>query len=111
MTCSFLVIVFREFEEMLRTVRRPSAKPDGRLRIVYLYRMNTRAQNERKFDKWEDLPNGGRRYWLDVTGRQGWKARYVKEVDETETTVRFWQEIYDDQGKMIELHEKYPVDK
>jgi hypothetical protein len=25
--------------------------------------------------------------------------------------VRFWQEIYDDQGKLAETHEKFPVDK
>ncbi len=73
--------------------------------------MNTRGQNEKKFGQWEELPNGGRRYWLEVTGRQRWKARYLKEVDELETTVRFWQEIYDDQGKLVEVHEKYPVDK
>ena len=28
--------------------------------------MTTRAQNEKKFRNWEDLPGGGRRYWLDV---------------------------------------------
>ena len=73
--------------------------------------MTTRAQNEKKFRNWEDLPDGGRRYWLDVFGRLGWRARYVKEVDREEVTVRFWQEIYDEQGKLIELHEKFPVDK
>ena len=25
--------------------------------------------------------------------------------------MRFLQEIYDEQGKLVELHEKYPVDK
>jgi hypothetical protein len=35
----------------------------------------------------------------------------VKEVDADENTVRFWQEIYNDQGKLVEIHEKYPVDK
>ena len=73
--------------------------------------MNTRAQNEKKFGNWDDLPDGGRRYWLDVIGRLGWRARYVKEVDAQETTVRFGQEIYDEQGKLVEVHEKYPVDK
>ena len=48
---------------------------------------------------------------LDLPGRMGWLARYLKEVDANETTVRFWQEIYDDQGKLVEIHEKYPVDK
>jgi len=73
--------------------------------------MNTRAQNEKKFGHWEELPGGGRRYWLDVVGRLGWRARYLKEVDLQELTLRFWQEIYDEQDKLIEVHEKYPVDK
>ena len=73
--------------------------------------MNTRAQNEKKFGEWEELPGGGRRYWLDVVGRFGWRARYLKEVDAQESTLRFWQEIYDEQGKLVEVHEKYPVDK
>ncbi|MGQ0602526.1 MAG: hypothetical protein ACT4QE_12630 [Anaerolineales bacterium] len=71
--------------------------------------MSTREQNERKFPNWEDLPNGGRRYWLEVTGLRGWRARYLKEVDADETTLRFWQEIYDADGKLVEVHEKYPT--
>jgi len=73
--------------------------------------LSTRPQNERKFGSWEELPNGGRRYWFEVAGRRGWKARYVKEVDVDENTVRFWQEIDEAQGKLVEIHEKYPVDK
>jgi hypothetical protein len=73
--------------------------------------MGTRQQNERKFRNWEALPNGGRRYWLEVSGRAGWRARYVKEVDASETTIRFLQEIYDASGKLMEIHEKFPVDK
>lgn len=73
--------------------------------------MSTRVQNEKKFGHWDELPGGGRRYRLDVTGRLGWLARYWKEVDANETTLRFWQEIYDDQGKRVEIHEKFPVDK
>jgi hypothetical protein len=73
--------------------------------------MSSRQQNERKFGRWQDLPNGGRRYWFEVTGRQGWKARYVKEVDVREKTTRFWQEIFDSAGQLVETHEKYPVDK
>ena len=73
--------------------------------------MNIRAQNEKKFRHWEELPGGGRRYWLDVTGRLGWRARYLKEVDGQEITLRFWQEIYDEQNKLVEMHEKYPLDK
>ena len=73
--------------------------------------MDARAQNEKKFGSWEELPGGGRRYWLDISGRQGWRARYLKEVDANEVTLRFWQEIYDEHGKLAEIHEKYPVDK
>ncbi len=73
--------------------------------------MANRKQNERKFPNWVDLPNGGRRYWLDVAGRYGWLARYVKEVDKQEETTKFWQEIYNNRGELIEIHEKYPVDK
>ena len=51
---------------------------------------------------------GGDTGW---TGRVGWLARYLKEVDSNEGTIRFWQEIYDGTGKLIEIHEKYPVDK
>ena len=72
--------------------------------------MSTRPQNERKFRNWEEVAGGGRLYWFDVAGRYGWRARYLKEVDAKETTLRFWQEIYDDQGMLVEVHEKYPVD-
>lgn len=73
--------------------------------------MSTREQNERKFSNWQELPGGGRLYWLDVRGRQGWRARYVKEVDLDETTLRFYQEIYDGDGKLAEIHEQFPVDR
>lgn len=69
-----------------------------------------RARNEQKFGSWVDLPDGGRRYWYDVAGRSGWRARYVKEVDSAESTVRFYQEIYDGDGRLREVHHKYPVD-
>ena len=69
-----------------------------------------RRVNERKFEYWIDLPDGGRRYWYDVRGRLGWLARYVKDVDSEEETVRFYQEIYDDRGKLFEIHQKYPED-
>lgn len=72
--------------------------------------MGTREQNEAKFSHWQSLPGGGRLYSLDVPGRLGWSARYLKEVDAAETTVRFWQEIYDERGQLTEIHEKYPVD-
>lgn len=34
----------------------------------------------------------------------------MKEVNGEEKTVRFYQEIYDEQGKLVGIHEKYPVD-
>jgi len=73
--------------------------------------MSTRQQNEKKFGHWEELPGGGRRYRLEVPGRLGWLARYFKEVDAQEVTLRFWQNIYDDTGQLVEIHEKFPVDK
>jgi hypothetical protein len=73
--------------------------------------VSTRPQNEREFDSWQELPNGGRRYKHEVTGRLGWKALYLKEVDADEQTLRFWQEIYNERGELVEVHVKYPVDK
>lgn len=70
-----------------------------------------RRRNETKFGQWEDLESGGRRYWYDVTSEMRWRARYVKEVDAEEKTTRFAQEIYDPQGTLMEVHEKYPVDR
>ncbi|MDI6891142.1 MAG: hypothetical protein QMC83_09460 [Thermodesulfovibrionales bacterium] len=70
-----------------------------------------RRLNEKKFPNWEGLSNGGRRYWLEVSGRHGWKARYIKEVDDREETVKFYQEIYNGKGNLIEIHEKFPMDK
>ena len=74
--------------------------------------MNARRRrtNERKFGPWDDLPSGGRRYWYDVQGRLGWMARYIKEVNANENTTRFYQEIYDEAGHLVEIHEKYPQD-
>ena len=65
--------------------------------MLYCHQMtikDKRAVNEKKFPNWEKLPNGDRRYWLEVKGKHGWKARYVKDVDAMEETVKFYQEIY-----------------
>ncbi|MCL5062229.1 MAG: hypothetical protein M0Z70_03660 [Nitrospiraceae bacterium] len=70
-----------------------------------------RKINERKFTRWEDFPDGGRKYWLEINGKHGWKARYVKEVNASEETVRFYQEIYDEHNSLVEIHEKFPMDK
>ena len=72
--------------------------------------MSSRAQNERKFKYWEELPDGGRRYVREFVGRASGRARYVKEVDAGEQTVRFVQEIYDQAGRLVAVHEKFPVD-
>ncbi|MEX2662179.1 MAG: hypothetical protein WD227_09620 [Vicinamibacterales bacterium] len=69
-----------------------------------------REQNERKFGTWADVSGGGRRYSYDVKGRSGWWARYIKEVDHEESTMRFFQEVYDGAGRLREVHPKYPVD-
>ena len=34
----------------------------------------------------------------------------MKEVDINELTVRFYQEVYDGNGRLREIHHKYPVD-
>ncbi len=69
-----------------------------------------RKKNERKFTRWNELPDGLRQYERDVAGRNGWLARYVKIVDADEVTLKFYQEIYNENGKLIELHEKFPID-
>ena len=67
-------------------------------------------QNERKFGTWQELADGGRLYSYEMKGRSGWRARYVKEVDADESTVRFYQEVYDGEGMLREVHHKYPID-
>jgi hypothetical protein len=41
----------------------------------------------------------------------GWRARYLKEVDADEKTLRFSQEIYDAERRLVEVHEKFPIDR
>ena len=50
-------------------------------------------------------------YWFVVKGKTGWSAKYLKTVDRDERTVSFWQEIYDESGNLVEIHEKFPIDK
>ena len=69
-----------------------------------------RLKNEKAFTNHEEHDTG-RRYWFDVRGRGGGFARYVKEVDSEEQTISFRQEIYNAAGILIEIHEKYPIDK
>lgn len=70
-----------------------------------------RSENEKKFGNWRELSTGGRCYFLEVPGLHGWMARYVKEVDGDELTIRFLQEIYNENQLLVEIHEKYPLDK
>lgn len=72
--------------------------------------MATREQNEKRFKNWEELPGGGRRYWSDRRGLVSGYQRMVKVVDANEVTQQVIQEIYDDDGLLIERHQKYPVD-
>ena len=72
---------------------------------------NKRQENENKFPNFEELSDGSRLYWFEIVGRMGWKAKYLKIVDQEEISISFWQEIYDDTGLLVEIHEKYPIDK
>lgn len=72
--------------------------------------MATREQNERRFRNWQDLPDGGRRYWTDRGGAVSGYQRMIKIVDVNENTLLLVQEIYNDIGVLIERHQKYPVD-
>ena len=72
--------------------------------------MATRRENERRFKYWDDLPDGGRRYWYDRAGAVSGYQRIIKVVDADEITQMLIQEIYDDIGQLIERHQKYPVD-
>jgi hypothetical protein len=73
--------------------------------------MATRKQNQRKFPNWQELENGGRRYWYDVLRDDGFVIRYVKIVDADEVTTGIIQELYDAFGKLVSIHEKYPIDR
>ena len=72
---------------------------------------NKRQRNETDYDSWIEKENGGRIYSFEIVGKLGWKAKYLKEVDIQEVTIRFWQEVYDENNILKEIHEKYPVDK
>jgi len=50
-------------------------------------------------------------YWYEAKGKRGWRARYVKIVDQKERTLSFKQEVYDGDGTLQEFHEKFPVDQ
>ena len=73
--------------------------------------MDKRRLNEKKFGNWINLEDGGRKYWMDVIGRYGWKAVYIKIVDDEENTLKFFQEIYNMNNELVEVHNKYPIDE
>ncbi|MBV7328158.1 hypothetical protein KFU94_07835 [Chloroflexi bacterium TSY] len=68
--------------------------------------MATRGQNEKRFKSWRDLPDGGRRYWFDRQGVTGYQCM-IKIVDASEQTRFVIQEIYNDDDRSIERHQKY----
>lgn len=70
-----------------------------------------RISNEKQFDLWVEKNDGGRICSFEIAGRYGWISKYLKETDADEATMKFWQEIYNDRGNLIEIHEKFPVDK
>ena len=73
--------------------------------------MGKREQNERKYEQWITKDDGGRIYVYEVKGKSGWFAKYIKEVDSSETTISFRQEILNNLGELVEIHEKYPIHK
>ena len=72
--------------------------------------MATRKENERRFKNWDELPTNGRRYWYDRKGVVSGFQRMIKIVDANENTLQLIQEIYDDDEKLIERHQKFPID-
>lgn len=72
--------------------------------------MANRKRNERRFPQWDELPGGGRRYYRIIPGKAQGYARYVKEVDTQEVTTRIVQEVYNDEGRLIAVHQKFPED-
>lgn len=70
-----------------------------------------RQKNEIQFDLWIEKEDGRRIYSFEILGKLGWKAKYLKEVNSEETTLKFWQEVYDENNVLREIHEKYPVDR
>jgi hypothetical protein len=44
----------------------------------------------------------------------GWQILYKEVICDADTqlesTVRMWQEVYDNDGKLVETHQKFPAD-
>ena len=73
--------------------------------------LKKRLENEKKFLHWDEALDGSRIYAYETNGKYGWKAKYVKTVDKDENTLSFRQEIYNQFNILVEIHEKYPIDK
>jgi hypothetical protein len=73
--------------------------------------VSSRNANEKRFKQWSETENGGRSYSRKVIGQYGWYAVYIKDVNADEEIISFRQEIYNEEDKLIEIHEKYPIDK
>ncbi|MCC7447463.1 MAG: hypothetical protein IT324_08615 [Anaerolineae bacterium] len=63
--------------------------------------MATRRQNEIEYRNWDDLPDGGRRYWRERKGKISGVQRLIKVVDSEENTLLVVQEIYNDEGVLL----------
>ena len=72
--------------------------------------MSSRNSNERKYKQWSETETEGRLYQRRVMGQHGWFAIYFKEVNKQEEIIKFWQEIFDEKGNLVEVHHKYPED-
>jgi hypothetical protein len=73
--------------------------------------MSTRTTNEKRYKEWVTTADGGRIYTRKVEGQYGWHALYIKQVDAHEKIISFRQEIYNEQMELIEIHEKFPIEK
>ena len=78
--------------------------------VIFYPRWLRASKTNKSLDTGKNCPMAGRRYFRDFLGRAGGRARYVKEVDAAERTIRFAQEIYDQTGRLVAVHEKFPVD-
>ncbi|HAY35314.1 MAG TPA: hypothetical protein DCY06_14390 [Bacteroidetes bacterium] len=66
--------------------------------------------NEKYFKDWIEDEKGKRIYKKKITGKFGWYAVYEKAVDNNEKTISFKQNVYDENDKLREVHQKYPID-
>lgn len=72
-----------------------------------------RRKNEKEYSTWTELENGGRVYVKTISAgdTSGRIAQYEKTVNKDEKTISFVQKIIDKDGNLLEVHEKFPIDK